>query len=887
MLSSAVRPSAQLAARASSCALCAVRRSSPRSTTSSTPPPSTAPSRSHALPTTLGKRGAASLAQAGDRVDQDDDHLGQAHDDHAPPEQHKAEEAMANLINELAHEQQEQQAAAEAASSTSTSSPTSPSTAAPPSSPLPAADPSPSSSTAAPPPPPPPPAAPPAAELTLKSLLEPSVQHGGPTLDDLRAVRPKRFTIPDATSPDSHRLVYRKAWESAVARFDRAFNKRQLADFAGEYGLALDLTDPRLRTGTKGKKQKYWKSKRIDQMTKRELIHTILVLEFHMVDPDTIPSAKSGPRTSEAFPLDDRALFLLLSPKSRTIPNLTRQLGVNVAFRRNPKTSVVELVLNGSKASVAAAKEELELLEHTCARGEFTLPGPASTLRPEVYQAISRTAKAFLAPGPLPNTLAASAIEPKLVERAERLVNAAFALHLERTSTSLFASLPANLDSLKYAMYPFSPLLAPPQHQTGGTPHFARVKTLSLAQPARGDDPAHDPDATALSELLEWSERMRLERTARQALFVPQGSGAHVGDAPSVWKLLRAPFAAEGEGEAQPERVAVRARFGHVAWPLYRSRGALDGAGEDQVELGPAFSGVWAFGRFAQWAESQLKRIKTVFIPSPPTGILDSTRVLDPLPAAPTVSPFASLLNPASASISRTDAGAHLARQTADVLSGPALESTLVRRWTYRSTGAVEKGAAPRRVEIEFELDNEGELPSVREMRVVRSEVRVVRENKVDVMVPTGAQDAQFSMSSTTVISPGEYPTSLDERTMTFHAPPPIHLSLLGHSFMLDTDHLVRRTVITPAASSSTSASASRDDGADAPATSLVTVQEAWHSLTRDGTRGTDVFALVGEGDVRGLQGDGTWKRGLEEVERRCLGRGSGVKRGGGGGGRR
>ncbi|GAA5889822.1 hypothetical protein JCM8208_001141 [Rhodotorula glutinis] len=875
MLSSAVRPSAQLAARASSCALCAVRRSSPRSTSS--PAPSTAASRPHALHTTLGKRTAASLAQAGDRIDDDDHHLEQAHDDHEPPEQAppepvkvSAEEAMANLINELAHEQQDRDAAAEAASSTSRSPPTSPSTAAPSSAPAPAADPSPSSSTA------PPPA--PAAKLTLKTLLEPSVQHGGPTLDDLRAVRPKRFTIPHATSPDSHRLVYRKAWESAVARFDRAFNKRQLADFAGEYGLALDLTDPRLRTGTKGKKQKYWKSKRIDQMTKRELIHTILVLEFHMVDPETIPSAKSGPRLSEAFPLDDRTLFLLLSPKSPTISNLTRQFGVQIAFRRNPETSVVELVLHGNKPSVAAAREELELLEHTCARGEFTLPGPASTLRPEVYQAISRTAKTFLAPGPLPNTLAASAIEPKLIERAERLVNAAFALHVERASTSVFASLPANLDSLKYAMYPFSPLLPPPQHQTGGTPHFARVKTLSLASSAREDD----PDATALSELLEWSERMRLERTARQALFVPHGT--YVADAPSVWKLLRAPFAAAAEGEAQPERVAVRARFGHVAWPLYRSRGALDGAGEDQVELGPAFSGVWAFGRFAQWAESQLKRIKSVFIPSPPTGILDSTRVLVPLPAAPTVSPFASLLNPASASISRTDAGAHLARQTADVLGGPSLESTLARRWTYRSTGAVKRGDAPRRVEIEFELDNEGELPTVREMRVVRSEVRVVRENKVDVMVPTGAQDAQFSMSATTVVSPDEYPTSLDERTMTFHAPPPVHLSLLGDSFMLDTDHLVRRTVITPAASpssSSSSPSPSPDDTADAPSR-LVTVQEAWHSLTRDGTRGTDVFALVGEGDVRTLQSEGTWKRGLEEVERRCLGRGSGVKRGGG-----
>ena len=240
---------------------------------------------------------------------------------------------MANLINELAQEQQERAAADEATSSTSTSPPSSPSTAAPPSPAPPVTDPSPSSSTAPPPPPPPPAAAP----LTLKTLLEPSVQHGGPTLDDLRAVRPKRFTIPQATSPDSHRLVYRKAWESAVARFDRAFNKRQLADFAGEYGLALDLTDPRLRTGTKGKKQKFWKSKRIDQMTKRELIHTILVLEFHMVDPDTIPSAKSGPRMSEGASLSLSLSAVLrktvLTLASRPQPSLSTTAPSSSSFR--------------------------------------------------------------------------------------------------------------------------------------------------------------------------------------------------------------------------------------------------------------------------------------------------------------------------------------------------------------------------------------------------------------------------------------------------------------------------------------------------------------------------------------------------------------------------
>ncbi|BGP39014.1 hypothetical protein JCM10450v2_002971 [Rhodotorula kratochvilovae] len=856
MLASAARP---LAGRASSCASCAVRRTAHSALS---PPNRVQPAfaRSTAEPRRVHHaRGVASYAQAGDQVAEQAPEPAEAQLDASAnepagePEQVSPEQAMVNLLEELAAEKnQAGDAEPEPASSSST---TVPSTSPEPSS---SSDPTPSSSTSLAPhipaaPPPPPPAPP---KLTMKTLLAPSLPPGGPTLDDLYALRPKRFTIPEASSPDSHRLVYRKSWEASIARFDRAFNKRQLALFAGEDGLNLDLTDPKLRTGTAGKKHKWWKSKRIDQMTKRELIHTILVLEFHMVDPETIPTAKHGPRTSETVSLDDRTLFLLLSPKSPTIPNLTRQLGVHVAFRRNPQTSVIELVLKGTTSGVNAAKEELEVLEHTCAKDEFDLPDPASTLRPEVYQAISRTAKAFLEPGSEPNKLKASAIEPRLVERAQRLVNAAFALHTERMSTALFASIPANLESLKYAMYPFTPLTAPPTILTGGTTHFARVKTLSLTNAIV---PSADPAERALSELLEWSERMRLERTARQALYIPTtsmgSSGTTARDASSVWKLLRGPF---GEEDA----VAVQARFGHVAWPLYRARGDFI---EGKTELGPAFSGVWAFARFAEWAESSVKRVKSLFIPAPPTGLLRSTRVLTPLPALAAPAPFASLLSPISDGASIAADAAHAAAQLTDVQAGPALESTTLRRWVYRATGPARRGDATKRVEVEFELENDEETPAVREMRIRRSEVRFVRENKVDVMIPTGSQDAQFSMAATTVLSPDAYPRELDERTMTFHGPNPVHLRLDGTDYLLDTDHLVRRTLITPPASSSSSAAAYP--------TTLPTVQEAWHSLTRDGTRGTDVFYAVGRDSVRALQRDGHWKRGLEEVEKRCVGR--------------
>ncbi|GAA5821969.1 hypothetical protein JCM3770_003027 [Rhodotorula araucariae] len=841
MLAAAVRP---LAGRASSCAACASLTTHPR--------PHRPPASAHHV------RTAATYAQTGSQVALLPDEPAQAQPQAQPEplataaDHGSAEQAMIDLIHQLAADRDP---APEPSPSSSSPSPS-------------AADPT--ASTSASPAPRPDDTAPlsaPAAKLTLNTLLAPSMPAGHPTLDDFFSLRPKRFTIPEAESPESHRLVYRKTWEAAFARFDRAFNKRQLLNFASEGGLNLDVSDPRLRTGTTGKKHKFWKSKRLDQMTKRELIHTILVLEFHMVDPSTITAPKQGPRTSETVALDDRTLFLLLSPNSRTIPNMTRQLGVQVAFRRNPQTSVIELVLKGSSSGVTAAQDELELLEHTCARREFDLPGPASTLRPELYQAISRTTKVFLEPGSEPNKLKASAIEPKLVERAERLVNSAFALHAERTSTALFASIPSNLESLKYAMYPFAPLTAPSTIVTGGTSHFARVKTLSLTSAIV---PSADPAARALSELLGWSERMRLERTVRQAIYVPSAAVSSTGtatrDASSVWKLLRAPF-------ADGDEVAVRARFGHVVWPLYRARG---GAG-NEPELGPAFTGVWSFARFAEWAESSVKRVKSMFIPAPPTGLLHSTRVLTPLVAPPAPAPFASLLSPLSDQAALEADAARDAAQRAEVLAGPDLESSMLRRWVYRATGPASASAqaqAVRRapadkVEVEFELDNEGE-PAVREMRIRKSEVRVVRENRVDVMIPTGSQDAQFSMSATTVVPRDEYPPELDDRAMTFHGQMPVRMRLGGTDYLLDTDHLIRRTILTPPP-----LSAGAESGTAYP-TQLVTIQEAWHSLARDGTRGTDVsYAVADRARVAALVRDGHWKTGLEEVERRCAGRGA------------
>lgn len=56
----------------------------------------------------------------------------------------------------------------------------------------------------------------------------------------------------------------------------------------------------RLRMGTKGRKAKWWKSKKLEQMSKRELIQTILVGKWQMVDPDTVPSLSRGQEVTES-----------------------------------------------------------------------------------------------------------------------------------------------------------------------------------------------------------------------------------------------------------------------------------------------------------------------------------------------------------------------------------------------------------------------------------------------------------------------------------------------------------------------------------------------------------------------------------------------------------
>ncbi|PRQ74989.1 hypothetical protein AAT19DRAFT_14011 [Rhodotorula toruloides] len=136
-------------------------------------------------------------------------------------------------------------------------------------------------------------------------------------------------------------------------------------------------------------------------------------------------------------------------------------------------------------------------------------------------------------------------------------------------------------------------------------------------------------------------------------------------------------------------------------------------------------------------------------------------------------------------------------------------------------------------------------------MRILKTTVKIVKENKVDLMIPTGSHDAQFSMSTTTEVPQDEYPAAFTTAALTFHGAPPLTIHHKWGIFMLDTDHYVRRTIIPPSSPSNSSTSSPSSAPYDPSSPSVppapLTIQERWHSLTRDGSRGVDVFYELGK----------------------------------------
>ncbi|GAA5906680.1 hypothetical protein JCM6882_008094 [Rhodosporidiobolus microsporus] len=795
---------------------------------------------------------------------------------------------------------------------------------------------------------------------------------GHPQLDDLFALRPaKRVRVPTAESPDSHRLVYSRAWEAAMGRLTRAFTKQQLLRLAGPDGLEVDVGRPEMRTATPGRKGKNWKSKKLVMMSKNELAQAILIVEFGLVHPDTVAlNAKTGPQASEILTLSNRTLFLLLSPNSPTIPNIARKLGVKTSFRRDPATGLIQLLLKGNQKSMDAAKEEVQMVDElkTVEHEVLPLPCPPTVLRPEVYQSISRATKVFLeaAPSSPPpdssssqppptHSLSASALSPPSLLAASRLLHSAFTAHSHTLSTALAASLPSADThpttlalglATRYAMTPVQPLVAPEAVRSGAATAFARVKALSVAAapggrgvsrsafaamlehapaPAPVDEPS-PPAGLAGEDLAAWRDKMRLSSSSssssassapsmtRTGISAPasfSNSAYKVGET-GILGLLKAPFTATG-GEAEKTKVEVKARFGFVGWPLYpsaslpggqspsppsgaagdggkpaRSRGkhaaAAAAAAHAQRRAGmePVLAGQWGFEKFREWVGfREGEGVRGVFVAAPPPNLLASTGVLTPLPST---FPSFSL---SSTSLSTSP-------------STPSLLSRSLRRWVYtpllhslpsgeRAQALQGGGRANERVVVEVEESGEGG-PGSEELG---REVRWVREARVDVMVPTGAVDAQFSMTQTEVLDEANSPFELLNNPKPNL--PPLTLTHRGTTYMLDTDRRIRRTVLTPPSPSSPSSSDTAES-APAPASApepFAQVQEQWTALwPADSARGTDVFLAItpprdGESasasasaseseseaaalTVEELQKSGTWRRGLEAVEEGC-----------------
>ncbi|GAA6008871.1 hypothetical protein JCM11491_003813 [Sporobolomyces phaffii] len=659
-----------------------------------------------------------------------------------------------------------------------------------------------------PPPPPPAPAPVPTLDELIARPVDPAA--AGPTRADLDALRPKRFSIPSATSPDSHRLIYRRVWDAAFDRINRAFSKRQVYDLA-HAALALDVFAPtvhaKLRAGTRGKKPKWWRSKKLEQMSKRELIHAVLVGEWDLIDPDVVPHSvvKGGPTLTEAVPLSDRTLFLLLSPNCPVIPKIANHFGIKVSFARHPETQVLSLILAGHKAGVASARQEVDTLDEITTRQEFTLPKPATSLRPEVYQTISKLAKTFLEPGQHPDTLIASATEPKSLVRLERYLSGAFASDLVRQrSTALFASVAARAaDDVRYALYPHEPvargstpgaLASLRGTPTGGRgPTFARVRTVDHGLGA-GD--------TALER---WRAKMRLgPRDEPISVYVAEGEGRRRDK--SIFEALFGPLEHLEDGRAEAVRYELRAEVGHVVFPVYPT-GASGGGTVTGILDGPTP----ADGQQTMdWIRAQ-QRNDTVWLPSSST-IPVPVPISSPLSTSrgETMSPFSSLFSdPTMTTTARDDLAAESAF--------PTWSSTSMRRFTYypsqlpsspttSSSPAASSTTSPKknlvsRLEVTLDVDRGGASGPF--------DVALIDESLVHVAVPHRASDYRLKLRHARPVALGDVhagghyqlaPDSTLFETWSQHpSQSPFELEYDGTTYLLHSHSLVRQTTTTTA----------------------------------------------------------------------------------------
>lgn len=384
---------------------------------------------------------------------------------------------------------------------------------------------------------------------------------------------------------------------------------------------------------------------------------------------------------------------------------------------------MLSIILTGGAESVAAAKEALEELAEGTHSAAFELPLPATTMRPEVYQTISRLSKVFLEQGPEPvsfsgrirldhaltraqDILLATASDSDSLSIVERSLSAAFVhvrpshrkwnradamrQHQIETGSPLFGSFAPvetrdayNPVANTYSMYPFSPTV-PPSWLTTPSTSFARVRSVHLTDSVTPT--TSTPLERASKEYKAWSNKMQFERPT----MTPFDSRI-----PKILPYLRKAF-------KEGQRVEMRGEFGHVLWPLFT---------ENRLDKGlePVLDGEWPFSRLIKWRAAQAGR-DSVFVPSyvflfhssfrcrtdegmcrPPANFLGSTGVLT-LPSQARASPFDALhatpLNP-----------------EITLSSLPLVTGNNQRRLVYRPVELPELGLGLESIEIDFTRD--------------------------------------------------------------------------------------------------------------------------------------------------------------------------------------
>ncbi|KAM0788697.1 hypothetical protein ACM66B_002794 [Microbotryomycetes sp. NB124-2] len=589
------------------------------------------------------------------------------------------------------------------------------------------------------------------------------VKPDNPTREDVDFLKPRRIVIPDASSPPSHRTVYSKVWASALSRIDHAFNKRQLATLVTDT-LRLNLQDVRLRTDVK--RTKRWSnSKVLSKWSKKDLCIAIMVLHWDMVDPEVIPPPGTSSQVVDSVQVSDRTLFLLLEPRANTLATLMKRFGVKLSFTREPSTGVLMLNFKGGEAAVEQAKTEVELLAEKSVQRELQLPRDATELRPEVYQAVSRTTKTYLEPGSKPDVIAATSTQQRNVDQAELMLATAFADDAAAKYTSVFASVPSSFTSLEYALSPMTPT-CPPVFPANSAPMFARVRQVSRLSEQQSDrgSTTTNPDESALTtsvdDIAQWTDKMRIGSTDQTHIYTSASSSLPSSSMSTVLSSLLRPFSKELDMVTDVE-FDLEARFGHVAWPLYSRRSAINA-----TTLGPSLDGAWDLDTFKSWKQGAGRDVKSVFLPSPPVGFLASTGLLQ---RSMLPNPLEFLTNPTATGL--------------DLDKKPSFESESYRQIVFKPRGGARGG--PSDVDclerIEVKCGGDGMWQGNR-----------VKQSTVQVMIPTGACDFQLTLSCHVPLDAADLPDT------NYNSNVPRTITLEGQEYVMSSDYLTRLTTISP-----------------------------------------------------------------------------------------